>query len=98
MNTSEIFDPIIINKVDTFIRWLESKVAESDSKISDMWVIKINNDELSNEDKEMIYLLNNANSDFTSILYRKGYNEFEIGIDPITYTNCTEIRYIKKYE
>ena len=28
----------------------------------------------------------------------KGYNEFEVGIDSITYTSSTEIRYIKKYE
>ncbi len=98
MNTSEIFDPNTINKVDTFIGWLESKVAEANPKIPNMWVIKINNEELTKEDRSMISLLDNADSDFIRILYRKGYNEFEVGIGSIDYTNCTEIRYIKKYE
>lgn len=84
--------------VELFLNWLESKVAEANPRISDMWVIKINNDELTNEDKKMISLLDNSTSDFISSLYKKGYNEFEVGIGSIDYTNCTEIRYTKKYE
>ena len=84
--------------VELFLNWLESKVAEANSKMPDMWVIKINNDELTNKDRKMISLLDNSTSDFISLLYKKGYNEFEVSIDSIKYTNCTEIRYIKKYE
>ena len=88
-----------VNKqIDLFIKWLESKAANANPKIPNMWVIKINNDELSDEDKRMIYLINNATSYFMCLLYKKGYNDFEVGIDSITYTNCTEIRYIKRYE
>lgn len=84
--------------VELFLNWLESKVAEANPRIPDMWVIKINNNELTNKDRKMISLLDNTTSDFMSLLYKKGYNEFEVGIDSIQYTNCTEIRYIKKYE
>lgn len=84
--------------VELFLDWLESKVAESNPKMPDMWVIKINNDEITNKDRKMISLLDNSTSDFISSLYKKGYNEFEVGIDSAKYTNCTEIRYIKKYE
>lgn len=84
--------------VELFLNWLESKVANANPRIPDMWVIKINNNELTNKDRKMISLLDNSTSDFISLLYKKGYNEFEVGIDSITYTNCTEIRYIKKYE
>ena len=84
--------------VELFLNWLESKVAEAKSIRTDLWVIKINNDELTDKDKKMISLLNNSTSDFISLLYKKGYNEFEVVIDSITYKNCTEIRYIKKYE
>lgn len=84
--------------VDLFLNWLESMVAVANPKIPDSWVIKINNDELTDEDKKMITLLNNSSSDFIKLLYKKGYNEFEIGIDSVEFTNRTEIRYIKKYE
>ena len=86
------------NLVELFLNWLESKVAEADSRIPDMWVIKININELTNKDRKMISLLDNSTSDFIRLLYKKGYNEFEVGIDSIKYTNCTEIKYIKKYE
>ena len=36
-----------------------------------MWVIKINNDELTDKDKEMISLIDNSTSDFISLLYKK---------------------------
>ena len=85
-------------QVELFLNWLESKVSNANPEIPDMWVIKINNDELTDKDKEMISLIDNSTSDFISLLYKKGYNEFEVGIDSVTYTNCTEIRYIKKYE
>lgn len=84
--------------VELFLNWLESKVAEANPRIPDMWVIKINNDEITNKDRKMISLLDNSTSDFISLLYKKGYNEFEVGISSINHTNCTEIRYIKKYE
>ena len=84
--------------VELFLNWLESKVAEANPIIPDMWVIKINNNELTDKDKKMIYLLDNSTSDFISLLYKRGYNEFEVGIKPSSYTNCTEISYIKKYE
>lgn len=85
-------------QVELFLNWLESKVAEANPARTDLWVIKINNDELTDKDKEMISLIDNSTSYFISLLYKKGYNEFEVGIDSVTYTNCTEIRYIKKYE
>ena len=85
-------------QVELFLNWLESKVAEANPARTDLWVIKINNDEITNKDRKMISLLDNSTSDFISLLYKKGYNEFEVGIDSIKYTNCTEIRYIKKYE
>ena len=83
-------------QVDLFINWLESKVANANPRIPDMWVIKIDNCDLTNEDINMISLLNNSTSDFISLLYKKGYNDFEVGsMDIIKYT---EITYIKKYE
>lgn len=85
-------------QVELFLNWLESKVSEANPARTDLWVIKINNDELMDKDKEMISLIDNSTSDFVSLLYKKGYNEFEVGIDSVKYTNCTEIRYIKKYE
>ena len=85
-------------QVELFINWLESKIAVANTNVPDLWVIKINNDELTDKDKEMISLIDNSTSYFISLLYKKGYNEFEVGIDSIKYTNCTEIRYIKKYE
>ena len=85
-------------QVELFLNWLESKVAEANPVRTDLWVIKINNDDLTDKDKEMISLINNSTSDFISLLYKKGYNEFEIGIDSVSYTNCTEIRYTKKHE
>lgn len=85
-------------QVELFLNWLESKVAEANPARTDLWVIKINNDEITNKDRKMISLLDNSTSDFISLLYKKGYNEFEVGIDSVKYTNCTEIRYIKKYE
>lgn len=88
-----------VNKqVDIFINWLENKVAVQSREMPDMWVIKIHNRELTDEDKSMISLLNNTDPYFNSLLYRKGYNDFEIGIGSIDFTNITEIRYIKKYE
>lgn len=87
-----------VNKqVEIFLSWLESYVAEADPG-SDSWVIKINNADLTKEDKNMISLLNNTTTEFSSKLYEKGYKDFEVGIDSIEYTNRTEIRYIKKYE
>lgn len=84
--------------VELFLNWLENKVAVANTNVPDMWVIKINNNELTNIDRKMISLLDNSTSDFISLLYKKGYNEFEVGIGSIKHTNCTEIRYIKKYE
>ena len=46
--------------VELFLNWLESKVAEANPKMSDMWVIKINNDEITNKDRKMISLLDNS--------------------------------------
>lgn len=87
-----------INKqVEMFLSWLESNVAEADPRMSDLWVIKINNADLTEKDKNMISLLNNTTTEFTSLLYKKGYKDFEVGIDSIEFTNRTEIRYIKKY-
>lgn len=83
--------------VESFLNWLESKVAEANPKISDLWVIKINNDNLTDIDKRMISLLDNSTysfSDFISLLYKKGYNEFEVGIS----RGRIEISYTKKYE
>ena len=45
--------------VELFLNWLESKVAEANPEIPDMWVIKINNDEITNKDRKMISLLDN---------------------------------------
>lgn len=84
--------------VELFLNWLENKIAVANPRIPDMWIIKINNNELSNIDRKMISLLDNSTSDFISLLYKKGYNEFEVGISSINHTNCTEIRYNKKYE
>ena len=85
-------------QVELFLNWLENKVANANPETPDMWVVKLNNAALTDKDKEMITLIDNPTSDFISLLYKKGYNEFEVGIDSITYTNSTEIRYIKKYE
>ena len=63
--------------VELFLNWLESKVAEANPKMPDMWVIKINNDEITNKDRKMISLLDNSTSDFISLLYicnNKMYN------------------------
>ncbi len=87
-----------VNKqVEIFLSWLESHVAEADPGMNDSWVIKINNAELTEEDKNMISLLNNTTTEFSNLLYKNGYKDFEVGIDSIEFTNCTEIRYIKRY-
>lgn len=85
-------------QVELFLNWLESKVAEANPVRTDLWVIKINNNELSNKDKGMISLISDGDPDFMRLLYKKGYRSFEVGIDSISWTNCTEIRYVKQYE
>jgi len=37
--------------VELFLNWLENKVAEANPVRPDLWVIKMNNNELTNKDR-----------------------------------------------